>query len=1055
MATYNELQQRISELKSRTGKGSISPKETFDLMDELLSKTKGVDMTAQPLVVVKSYDTLALANADRNPINPATNKPLALGQLISITADGTNNAVYRLASLGSDGSPTWEKQAELGDMTNYAKQTDLVQLAGDVNNKILNIKPVNLWDWGKLNAVGINVVNFVGQIREYSADGAIINPQTIYVDIPISDFRGKKIFFGFKITPCDFIEFGQFYNGSTQLSHTPTYKLIGTDAGGYRYYSLTHDTIDNIVPMEATHVRIQWRNMTAGLGKGNIAELYAGETPYSMDVSYKEYPIKSYKWLGILNSEIIKDTSFPNTADFSLVNDQLSVTAGNLGLNLNSVLLKGKGKRLFCNIRINNTSTKHVRFQLLAYNNTSGVYTLKSYNYFAIKNGELSVTISLTDTTINHFRLISYCAEPYTIESINFSEEYIRSNDVKIIDNSSLSSLVLENRDTLYEAMQENLSNILVGTKQFRKITSDAVADLVAEVNKPTAYYTPNKFLPTKVENLMVVDTKGTIQDSFNRGRVLLHVSPDGWMYFRHAYIKVEKIRVEDFLSNLTSHDGSGINSDAIDWLELPASQTTADKAAKLAAELPKWKMYDDTKSSAFQNVYVESAPGWIMRQMANGSLVNQNRLIRKDGTVVLAKLNNPVIGNPTHLIIKEGGFVLYELQLKNGVGTGIKWGEMKADQGAITYASNIFAAINFNNNKTIVIGGLNLLNGHTYEFVLRGRRYGTNCVNGSVELINVAVLGTIQLTDTILGGTNSSTLVDNSTTITLNKDITQITLRAVAPNSKTFGYGNGATATPNWGYHASGDKMLVTEYEPSAKRAGMAYLSQDNGESYDVLFDVSLNENFCNIGGGHIHGGCFDPYWRKVVLVLGDSDFAKGIYHADYVDGLKQDNVSWTKETAPNPFYGVANGEQHCSAFPHEDFLLFGTDCLPTGIFRMPRINKKSFTKREPSKWIAGSALTHIPSMFFRKDENSPIFIATMRGAPEHTDRLYNTNLYHATWDGIHVQEIFKDKIKSTGFGNNSFMGIWHYNGKVFMTQFGDNRFANNFTLFIGDYSV
>lgn len=130
MATYNELEQRIKELKSRTGKGSISPRETFDLMDELLSKTKGVDMTAQPLVVVKSYDTLALANADRNPINPATNKPLALGQLISITADGANNAVYRLAALAADGSPTWEKQAELGDMTNYAKQTDLVQLAG-------------------------------------------------------------------------------------------------------------------------------------------------------------------------------------------------------------------------------------------------------------------------------------------------------------------------------------------------------------------------------------------------------------------------------------------------------------------------------------------------------------------------------------------------------------------------------------------------------------------------------------------------------------------------------------------------------------------------------------------------------------------------------------------------------------------------------------------------------------------------------------------------------------------------------------------------------------
>lgn len=165
MATYNELEQRIKELKSRTGKGSISPRETFDLMDELLSKTKGVDMTAQPLVVVKSYDTLALANADRNPINPATNKPLALGQLISITADGTNNAVYRLASLGSDGSPTWEKQAELGDMTNYAKQTDLVQLAGDtfVNNIIFeqgNISDTTGGDIPATNRVRSHFLNY-------------------------------------------------------------------------------------------------------------------------------------------------------------------------------------------------------------------------------------------------------------------------------------------------------------------------------------------------------------------------------------------------------------------------------------------------------------------------------------------------------------------------------------------------------------------------------------------------------------------------------------------------------------------------------------------------------------------------------------------------------------------------------------------------------------------------------------------------------------------------------------------------------------------------------
>ena len=136
MATYNELETRINELKSRTGKGSISPRETFELMDELLAKTKSVDMTAQPLVVTKSYDTLALANADKNPINTATNKPMTAGQLMSVVADGANNAVYRLASLAADGTPTWEKQSELGDMTAYAKSGGSVRTLKELDNVV-------------------------------------------------------------------------------------------------------------------------------------------------------------------------------------------------------------------------------------------------------------------------------------------------------------------------------------------------------------------------------------------------------------------------------------------------------------------------------------------------------------------------------------------------------------------------------------------------------------------------------------------------------------------------------------------------------------------------------------------------------------------------------------------------------------------------------------------------------------------------------------------------------------------------------------------------------
>lgn len=143
MSTYAELRTKFKELFSRKGRGSIKAKEVLNLMIELLDKLFGIDVSATA-TIRKSYDTLLLANADKNPIDPETQKPIKLGQLISVVADPTvdNNAIYRLAALADDGTPTWERQAALGDMTNYTKsggsnktakdlENDLIQLAGE------------------------------------------------------------------------------------------------------------------------------------------------------------------------------------------------------------------------------------------------------------------------------------------------------------------------------------------------------------------------------------------------------------------------------------------------------------------------------------------------------------------------------------------------------------------------------------------------------------------------------------------------------------------------------------------------------------------------------------------------------------------------------------------------------------------------------------------------------------------------------------------------------------------------------------------------------------
>lgn len=130
--TYTELKIKFTELFSRTGKSSIKPRELLTLITEIIDKIFGIDVTATA-TIRKSYDTFVLANADKNPVDPETNKLMKIGQLVTVVSDAdvNNNAVYRLVSLAVDGAPTWERQAALGDMAAYAKQTDLAQLAGD------------------------------------------------------------------------------------------------------------------------------------------------------------------------------------------------------------------------------------------------------------------------------------------------------------------------------------------------------------------------------------------------------------------------------------------------------------------------------------------------------------------------------------------------------------------------------------------------------------------------------------------------------------------------------------------------------------------------------------------------------------------------------------------------------------------------------------------------------------------------------------------------------------------------------------------------------------
>lgn len=143
--TYNELKIRFKELFNRSGRGSIKAKDILTLIIDLIDKIMGIDVSATA-TIRKSYNTLTEANADKQLIDTETNKPLKIGQLVSVVADPdvANNAIYRLASISANGTPTWERQAPLGDMSQYAKSGGLNKTLKEINQSIIDVEKISI-----------------------------------------------------------------------------------------------------------------------------------------------------------------------------------------------------------------------------------------------------------------------------------------------------------------------------------------------------------------------------------------------------------------------------------------------------------------------------------------------------------------------------------------------------------------------------------------------------------------------------------------------------------------------------------------------------------------------------------------------------------------------------------------------------------------------------------------------------------------------------------------------------------------------------------------------
>ena len=108
--------------------------------------------TGDPLTVRKTYQTEALALADINPVDSETELPLEIGQFVSIVDDGEKNGIYRIGSIGGDGTMSLELQGKLGDLSSYAKSGGSTKTLKEVEDSLSEFAndylktPINLSD---------------------------------------------------------------------------------------------------------------------------------------------------------------------------------------------------------------------------------------------------------------------------------------------------------------------------------------------------------------------------------------------------------------------------------------------------------------------------------------------------------------------------------------------------------------------------------------------------------------------------------------------------------------------------------------------------------------------------------------------------------------------------------------------------------------------------------------------------------------------------------------------------------------------------------------------
>ena len=189
-------------------------------------KYKANLLQGDPLTVRKTYQTEALALADKNPIDTTTSLPLKIGQFISIVNDGEKNGIYRIGSISGNGTMSLELQGKLGDLSDYIKTSEI--------NWFVNDNYANNTD-GKINSSSLyKRTNFLKlpekleyslQLRGSVSAIAFYDINYMYISSIDSDNSSSYVILSDIITREDYPENAYYFIASTLKDYSPTLKF--------------------------------------------------------------------------------------------------------------------------------------------------------------------------------------------------------------------------------------------------------------------------------------------------------------------------------------------------------------------------------------------------------------------------------------------------------------------------------------------------------------------------------------------------------------------------------------------------------------------------------------------------------------------------------------------------------------------------------------------------------------------------------------------------------------------------------------------------------------